>query len=148
MHFNKIPVLMLLFYVVIVHAETQPAFITLYCPPAIAIRTTKIAEPSWASYKYQAEASIDFPVLGSYLQLFGEGTAPQATMLQVATWTDRTFLCNYNEGLDAIVIFETSLDQYVKGCYFVNSAFHRVSECYSNDPLKCPLTCELGRPES
>jgi len=64
MNFNKISALMLLCYVVIVRAETHPAFITLYCPPAAAIRATEITGSSWANYKYQAQVSIDFTALG------------------------------------------------------------------------------------
>lgn len=138
---------MLLFYALIATAEAPPTLITLYCPAAAAVRATAITGSSWANYNYSAEVSIDFAPLGNHLPLSGEGTAPQAILFQAATWTDRTFLCNYNQGPDAIVIFETRLAPYVEKCYFTEATFPAASECIKNDPSQCPMTCKLGSPD-
>jgi len=110
--------------------------INVFCPSKDFV---KVTEPgSWAPYKYTATTPINIPQLNDQLVLIGEGTAPKATIMQAATWTDRTLNCLYNQGLDVMVLTSVSLDPYVEKCSFPGGG----PECISSDPLACPMTCE------
>lgn len=127
------------------HVIANPQIITLFCPAAEDILVNP-QSGSWAKYKYTAYTKIDIPEIGNQLEMIGEGDIEKITVFQAATWTDRTFLCNYNSfSWDAVVIFETKLDDYVKECHFNNTP-HR-SECNSTNTFLCPMICELGKEE-
>lgn len=112
--------------------------IKVYCPPKELV---KVTEPgSWAPYEYTATTPINIPQLNDQLVLIGEGTAPKATIMQAATWTDRTLSCLYNQDLEVMVLTSVSLDPYVEKCYFPDGG----PECISSDPFACPMTCETS----
>lgn len=145
MNFRKYLILFFYIYSISNDAIAEPQTITLFCPPVGEVLATE-QTGSWAKYKYKAYTLVNISELPNQLEMIGEGDTEKATIFQAATWTDRTFLCNYNSfSFDAIVIFETVLYQYVKNCYFHNTP--HPSECNSNNPLSCPMTCELGKEE-
>jgi len=114
----------------------NPNTFAVICPvPALVSVVTE-----QGSLRYRAHTFVDLPELNYRLEMTGVGGDVPAKVFQAATWTDHTFLCNYNISQDAVVIFELVLANYVKRCYFENTKHY--AECKNPDPKQCPLICE------
>ena len=113
------------------------------CPTPSAVKVIE-QSGSWAPYQYQAITPIDLPEIGGQLMMTGEGDSDQVSTFHSFVWTDSTVLCNYDFESKAVVIFETVLSQYVSRCYFQSSSGKEMTYCDSNDPEKCPISCDLA----
>lgn len=135
-------VLAILFLGISSFAKGSSQTFMVTCPEPYHVSVTP-QSGSWASYHYDADIPVDLPALGNTLPMEAEGDAASVHDFHAATWTDRTFLCLYNSGWEAIALFETKLDTYVEGCYFDTPKGHS-SECTSISPGDCPMVCRLA----
>lgn len=125
----------LFFYMALANAET----ITAICPSAEQMNPP--TKGTIYANKFTGSTPINLPEINNTLVLSGEASSTKALAFYTATWTDHTFLCLYKGNYDDIVSYEIVLWQYVKRCWFKATGY---SECESDDPAKCQLTCELG----
>lgn len=133
---KKIFLLFILFFGINCYAEN----VNIVCPAASQMNPP--TKGTIYANKFSATTPANIPEIGNTLLLSGEAASTKAIGFEVATWTDRTFLCHYKGDLDDIVTFETVLWQYVKRCWFKATGY---SECQSTDPAVCTMTCELGQ---
>ena len=117
----------------------EPNKVTAYCPKLSELTQTS-SNTTWAKYHYAGQAFINLPAISNMLHFNGDSNADKANYFYGGTWTDRTFLCLYNYTDEAIVLYEGQLGGFVNRCYFGKPG---MSECISNNPNECPITCEL-----
>jgi hypothetical protein len=122
--------------------------VTLICPQVadVAISKQPYTEP-WRAYGYQATIAVPgLTPFGDQLTLVGQGNETALTHMNVATWTDFSFLCWYQGDQNEIVVFSVvNFEDVFERCSF--SADRYETACYSEDPANCPLTCELAQEE-
>lgn len=114
---------------------------TFYCAPTSAIIFTPQTD-SWAPYEY---TSLDAVVKGGIQPaLIGWGSADKALQFQSAVWTDQLLACNYTglitqqQTTEIMVMVSQTLGSS-PSCHFPNGKLN----CYSSDPLNCPMSCQL-----